>query len=165
EVRLGFQGLWDEVRSARPGHANVAQHEGDTVAAELLQRFVARTRRVHLELLLRQVLSERVADGLLIVHDENLEAPRRLDHAPLLCEAPGPPGPAARVSDLPPRTLPRPASGSSRPAGLGTGAPRPRGGRPVRSPGCSRSRTCPRTGPCGRRPSRGCTPWRERGLR
>src|SRR5439155_17524886 len=69
-------------------NANVAQHEGNTVAAELLQRLVARACRVHLELLLRQILSERVADGLLIVDDEDLEAPRGLDHARLLREAP-----------------------------------------------------------------------------
>ncbi len=71
EIRLDFEGLGDQVHAAGPGHADVAQHQRDLVAPELVEGLVAGRGGVRLELLLRQELLERVADRLLVVYDQH----------------------------------------------------------------------------------------------
>src|SRR3989442_8381958 len=69
EFGLDLDSLRYEVDAAGAGHPDVAQHERDAVAPELLQGFLTRARGIHFVLLLREELLEGVPDGFLIVHD------------------------------------------------------------------------------------------------
>src|SRR6202043_2672934 len=84
EIRLDFEGLRDEVYSAGSGHADVAQHQRDLVAPEMVERLLARRSGIGLELLLRQELLERVADRLLVVHYQHRGASGRFSQRGLL---------------------------------------------------------------------------------
>jgi len=81
QLRLDLERGGHEVHAARAGHADVAQHEGDAMALELLQRLVPRAGGIHFELLLLQELLEGVPDGLLVVHHQDLDGPRHVGHS------------------------------------------------------------------------------------
>src|SRR6266566_3278462 len=80
ELGLDLDGLRYEVHAAGAGHPDVAQHERDAMAPELLQGFVAGARGIHFVLLLREELLEGVPDGFLIVHDQDLHGTRHVGH-------------------------------------------------------------------------------------
>ena len=84
ELRLDLDRLRHQVHPARARHADVAQHQRDAVAAQLLQRLLARSGCVDLELLLYQELLEGVPNRLLVVHDQDLGGARRVGHSGLL---------------------------------------------------------------------------------
>ena len=71
EIGLDLQRLRHEVHATGAGHADIGQHQGDLVEAQLLQRLVGRACRVHLELLLLQVFPQRVPDGFFVIHHED----------------------------------------------------------------------------------------------
>src|SRR6058998_4001454 len=75
-----ISGLGHEIDAARARHADVAQHERDAVAPQLLQGLLPRPGGVDLKLLLGEELLEGVADRLLVVHDQHLDGPRALSH-------------------------------------------------------------------------------------
>ncbi len=71
EIGLDLERLGHEVHAARAGHTDIGQHQGDLMEAQLLQRFVGRARRIHLELLLLQVLPQGIPDRFLVIDHED----------------------------------------------------------------------------------------------
>ena len=72
EVGAELECLGHDVDAAHPGHADVAQHEGDIVmSAELPQRLLAGGGRMNQKLLFGEEPHEGVPNRLLVVHDED----------------------------------------------------------------------------------------------
>ena len=71
EVGLDLERRWHEVHTTGARHADIGQHQGDLMEAQLLQRLLRRARRVHLELLLLQEFPQRVPDGLFVIDHED----------------------------------------------------------------------------------------------
>ena len=80
EVAIDFEGLGHEVDARSPRHADVAQHQGDPVAAQLVQGFLSGRGSVHLELLLGQEFLEGVADRLLVVDHQHRDGAVEFRH-------------------------------------------------------------------------------------
>ena len=71
EIGLDLERLGHEIHAALPGHPDIRQHQRHFVEAQLLERFVARRRRIDLELLLLEEFPQRVSDRLFVIDHEH----------------------------------------------------------------------------------------------
>jgi hypothetical protein len=69
-VRLELQNPRHQLDAVDPRQIHVQQHAGDLLAPDHLEGLFSRSRERHLVPLEHEVLPHRVADGLLVIHDE-----------------------------------------------------------------------------------------------